>query len=157
MAAQESTGSGIISGSMSEQPVRQTLPRSARVRSRKDFTRIFNLRLRASDQWITLYAAPRESETAGDGVSGPPQWGEGARLGISVGRRVGNAVRRNRVKRLVREAFRRLRHELPAGMDCVVVPRPGPEPTLPDLQQSIRDLARRLERRLERRDPPDGC
>lgn len=43
-----------------------------------------------------------------------------SRLGLSVGRRVGNAVARNRVKRMVRESFRTLRSEMPRGYDLVV-------------------------------------
>lgn len=49
---------------------------------------------------------------------------EHARLGLSVPRRVGNAVRRNRVKRLLREAFRTLCPEMAPGYDLVVSVRP---------------------------------
>lgn len=48
-----------------------------------------------------------------------------ARLGLSVGRRVGGAVQRNRVKRVLREEFARLREDLSPGMDYVVIARPG--------------------------------
>lgn len=61
-----------------------------------------------------VYAFPR-------GVDGNP--GE-PRLGISVGRKVGGAVERNRVKRMLREAFAALAGDLPADHDFVVVARP---------------------------------
>jgi ribonuclease P protein component len=116
----------------------QTLPRSARVRSRRDFARVFGSRLRASDRWITLYAAANEQGCA--------------RLGISVGRRFGGAVRRNRIKRLIREAFRHIRHELRPPADWIVIPRRESEPTAAELQRSIRTLAEKLGERLESRD-----
>ena len=120
---------------MSQRRLRQTLPRSTRLRSRKAFARVFEQRLRASDPRVILYAAPNDQ-----GI---------ARLGISVSARIGGAVQRNRMKRLVREAFRRLRHELPPGTDWIVVPKSGPQPTVSDLQRSIRQLAGRLKPRLE--------
>jgi len=48
-----------------------------------------------------------------------------ARLGITVTRKIGNAVLRNRVKRSVREAFRHERENLPAGVSLVVIARDG--------------------------------
>lgn len=50
---------------------------------------------------------------------------ERSRLGLSVGRRVGNAVRRNRIKRLLREAWRLNRDLLGTPCDVVFVPRPS--------------------------------
>jgi len=121
---------------MADAPIRYTLPRTARLRSRKAFARIFKRRQRVSDGWLTLYAAPNEEGQA--------------RLGISIGRRYGNAVQRNRTKRLIREAYRHVRHDLPVGLDYVVIPRPGQEPTAAQLQKSLTTLADRLARRISR-------
>ncbi len=48
-----------------------------------------------------------------------------ARLGLSVSKKVGGAVERNRVKRVVREQFAEIAHLLPARLDVVVIARPG--------------------------------
>jgi ribonuclease P protein component len=53
-----------------------------------------------------------------------PRAGGGRRLGLSVSRRVGGAVDRNRVKRLLREAFAAEAHGLRSDHDYVVVARP---------------------------------
>ena len=60
---------------------------------------------------LVLYSFPREDDEE------PP------RLGLSVGRKVGGAVERNRVKRLLRDAFWQSEDSLPAGYDFVVVAR----------------------------------
>jgi len=47
------------------------------------------------------------------------------RVGISIGRKIGNAVKRNRIKRLVREAYRSLECNAQAGYDIIFIPRKG--------------------------------
>jgi ribonuclease P protein component len=59
------------------------------------------------------------------------------RLGLSVPRRVGNAVVRNRVKRMLREAFRRLQHDLPRGYDLVINVRRHEPLALPQYEQLL--------------------
>jgi ribonuclease P protein component len=67
----------------------------------------------ASENFVVLAAPRREAG------------GDDARLGITVTRRVGSAVARNRVKRRVRECFRRRREELARPLDVVVIARKG--------------------------------
>jgi ribonuclease P protein component len=119
----------------------ETFPPRARIRSKRTFDAIFAARCSAGDRRMTIHAQPGEA-----GI---------ARLGLAVGRRYGGAVQRNRIKRLLREAFRRIRHDLPP-LDIVVLPRPGREPTVPELQESLRRLAAELAARLADRMPPAG-
>jgi ribonuclease P protein component len=74
-----------------------------------------------------------------------------ARLGISVGKKkVRKASARNRVKRLLREAFRLAKADLPAGVDLIVVPRSAGL-TFAHARESLPRLARDAARRLGRR------
>ncbi len=75
------------------------------------------------------------------------------RLGMSVGRKVGNAVRRNRIRRLIRESFRLLQHDFPQGYDLVVVVRAHEPLILAEYQKMLMAMLVRLHRTWEQRAP----
>jgi ribonuclease P protein component len=83
--------------------------RSRRIILTRDFARAYAAKCSAVDQYLAVYAVP----------NGLTQ----SRLGLSVSRRVGDAVTRNHIKRLLREAFRTSLGELPEGFDLVAVVR----------------------------------
>ena len=112
------------------------LRRQQRIRSGLDFRRAYARRGTVSDDTIVVVGCE-------NGLAHP-------RLGLSVSRKVGGAVARNRWKRLIREAFRISQSRLPEGIDLVVIPRVGVEPELAALLQSLPLLAGRVSRKLAR-------
>ena len=89
----------------------ERFPRRFRIRRRRDFQHVFQHGRRISSPEFRLAFCPNDL--------GHP------RLGLAVSRAVGNAVRRNRVKRRIREVFRRHQDQLPDSMDLVVMPNRG--------------------------------
>ncbi len=105
-----------------------------RLRKSADFDRVFQKRKRSSDRLLLVYAAKNDLPHT--------------RFGLSVSRKVGNSVRRSRIKRLLREAFRLSQHELPAGLDLVLIPRAGIEPNLQLYRKSLISLTQRLAKKV---------
>ncbi len=92
-------------------------PRRRRLSRSGDFDRVYRDGVSRGNRFLVLYSFARGEEEPG----GDP------RLGLSVGRRIGRAVQRNKVKRAVREAFWQLAGDLPDRHDYVIVARPGVE------------------------------
>jgi ribonuclease P protein component len=114
----------------------QRFPKHLRLSSRSDFRIVYERHVTASDSLVRLLG--RLSE-----LPHP-------RIGLSVSRKVGNAVCRNRWKRLLREAFRLSREKLPVGLDFIVMPRENVTPELESLKKSLVDLSWRAQKRLKR-------
>ena len=105
-------------------------------------------RLLKQPQFDAVYAA---SEFAADDVLVATARRNGlamTRLGLSVSKKVGNAVVRNRWKRAIRESFRLQQHDLPTGIDVVVRPRKGAAPDSAAIMRSLPRLLQRLDRKL---------
>ena len=117
-------------------PLNQGLPKTSRLLRPADFARVYGRRASAASGPLVLYAAAR--------VDG----GGGVRVGLSVSRRIGNAVVRNRWKRRLREAVRMIRPRLPAAVDYIVVVRGGPPPRGADgarqIEATLLQLAERV-------------
>jgi ribonuclease P protein component len=107
-----------------------------RIKNPADFKRAFDRKRSASNDAIIVYGVENGLEYC--------------RLGLSVSKkRVRKAHDRNRVKRVLREAFRLAKAELPTGVDLVVVPRGGTV-GFAEVRVALPELARAVARRLGR-------
>jgi ribonuclease P protein component len=115
----------------------ERFPRIYRIRRRADFQRVHEAGVYAADEMLVVRGCHNDLPYS--------------RLGLAVSRKVGRAVVRNRWKRLIREAFRKSRSELPSGLDLVVRPRRGAAPDYRRIAESLPRLSRQLTGKLARR------
>jgi ribonuclease P protein component len=106
------------------------------LRLASEFRRVYDRKRSVSDSRLIVYACENGRDYN--------------RLGLSVSRKVGGAVVRNRFRRLYREAYRLSREGLPTGMDLVLIPRGPAEPTLDELKESLRSLLPQAARKLNK-------
>lgn len=120
----------------------QGFPPELRIRHAAEFSRVYELRCRVSDHVLLVYGAPNRLGHS--------------RIGLSVSRKLGNAVRRARLKRMLRESFRRHRDELPNGWDWILIPRGDRSLGVNDFHASLVALTQRLVERWEDRSSRSG-
>ncbi|MEM1071069.1 MAG: ribonuclease P protein component [Planctomycetota bacterium] len=108
----------------------QTFSKTDRIVRGEDFTRILRRGQCAADGMLVLFAMRSQS-------------GASPRLGVTIPKKTGNAVVRNQWKRLIREAFRTQREQLPTGFDYVVRPKKDAQPDGHVIRRSIIKLARK--------------
>ena len=105
----------------------QTFTRAERLSGKARYDLVFQEGKAFRCRWCTVLARPNAQEVS--------------RLGLSVGRKLGGAVRRNRIKRLFREAFRLNKDVLAVPCDFVVIPRRDlGDVSLGDIEQGFRKI-----------------
>lgn len=108
-------------------------PKSSRLRSSREFEQVYGQQQRVADGVLLIFARARADEVS--------------RIGLSVSRKRGNAVRRNREKRLLREAFRLEQHTLPRGWDWIAIPIAKRPLRLADVRRSLQKITAKFRRR----------
>ena len=109
--------------------------RNQRIIKSGEFTKLLRKGSCAADGVLVLFAIAAADSSV-------------TRLGVTIPKRVGNAVTRNRWKRLIRESFRTQQDAIASGYDYLVRPKKGAEPTWEAIQRSVPRLAKKAVKRL---------
>jgi ribonuclease P protein component len=105
--------------------------KSERLVKRKEFQVVFDGGRKFRNNELLVFALPNGMDKS--------------RLGLVVGKKVGNAVRRNRIKRILREAFRLNKGLLNPHIDLILIPRPGlKSPALSIIEDGFKKLLSRI-------------
>jgi ribonuclease P protein component len=115
--------------------LQHTLPKEQRLRRPAEFRRVFDRKRSVNDEWLIVYGCENGRNCN--------------RLGLSVSRKQGPAIHRNRLRRLYREAYRLTQHDMPLGLDLILIPSQVAEPVLAELRTRLPRLVRRLATRLQ--------
>ncbi len=123
----------------------QGFPASLRLKKRREFLFVQGqgkkIHLRNFLVFVTRGRSPRRGTALPKSLAENPP----TRIGVTVTRKIGNAVVRNRIKRLIREGFRRRRRDFAPGLDIVWVAKRGASAIhYSDVLAQIDDLLRRL-------------
>lgn len=115
---------------------RYNFPKKLHLRAKADFDAVFDARTKDVRGPLAVHARAN-----GLGY---------LRVGMSVSRKVGIAAKRNRIRRLLREAFRLLQHDFPAGYDLVIVVRPHAPLILAEYQKLLAAALGKLHRTISK-------
>ena len=113
-----------------------TFTKAQHLRAKADFERVYATKCKAADGVVLMFVARNELAVT--------------RIGLSVSKKHGGAIVRNRLKRLFREAFRLMQHQIPTGLDLIVIPLAKEAASLPAYEESLVKLSQRLIRRLDK-------
>lgn len=100
------------------------MKKAYRVKKEKEFSRVYHEGASVANRQFVLYHLPNDQSHF--------------RLGLSVGKKIGNAVTRNYVKRRIRRSFQELADQLPKDRDIIVIARkPSAQMTMAEIKKSL--------------------